>query len=580
MSRVPLITKPVARRSKNSFDLSYRQIMSAKAGQLLPFFVKDVIPGDKFKIDIAGLIRTMPLNSAAFLRCKAYYHFYFVPYSTLWHQFDSFISRQDNRTSMNAKGSGYLPCFRYGDMVQLLVDIVKTPNIEKDVNVGKQWRDLFGNLAVNDVRRLSMLLGYGDFESFGLSTTNMADAMPNLLRVLAYNKIYYDYYVNPYFETVKPELFNVDDLDCDTQSSANVLSSKNTLDFQKERLFQMFTVKYRQWKKDMFTSLLPSPQFGDVSVFYPDNFKLSLDSNFAKSYNGVRGHEVVVAPSTNLAGKLEPSKSVDLVFNGKSFNLSVLALRQAEALQRWKETTIRAGYKADAQQLAHYGVKPKNYYDDHAHYIGGFDSVVNIDEVIASTSAGDDQKLGDIAGKAVSAVDGRNINYDVSEFGVIMGILSFLPEAEYDGEMIERDVTRSQPFDFFTPEFENLGLQPLHAYELRGIYPGVDTHDNTTALDVLGYGPRYLEYKTSVDKVFNEFRTSRSLSAWCAPRFDLSIVDSLKLSPSLLHVNPRILDSIFGVKSDTSDKTDQFLCDLRVMCSALRPMSVVGLPQF
>ena len=65
--------------SRSGFDLSYRNLLTANVGELVPFDVREVIPGDKFKLSPKVVTRTAPLNSAAYTRLKQYVDYYFVP---------------------------------------------------------------------------------------------------------------------------------------------------------------------------------------------------------------------------------------------------------------------------------------------------------------------------------------------------------------------------------------------------------------------------------------------------------------------------------------------------------------------
>ena len=94
------LLKPKVHPSKNGFDLSRKHVFSSKAGQLKPCLAVETVPGDNFEIDVTSLTRTMTLNTAAFLRGKQRYDFFFVPYSQLWHPFNQFISQRTDKHSM------------------------------------------------------------------------------------------------------------------------------------------------------------------------------------------------------------------------------------------------------------------------------------------------------------------------------------------------------------------------------------------------------------------------------------------------------------------------------------------------
>lgn len=68
--------------SRNSFDLSYRNLFTAKVGELLPCFVQELNPGDSIKVNTSYFTRTAPLQSNAFTRLRENVQFFFVPYSS------------------------------------------------------------------------------------------------------------------------------------------------------------------------------------------------------------------------------------------------------------------------------------------------------------------------------------------------------------------------------------------------------------------------------------------------------------------------------------------------------------------
>ena len=79
--------------SRNGFDLSFKKNFTAKAGELLPVMVKEVLPGDTFKINLKSFTRTQPVNTAAFARIREYYDFFFVPYDLLWNKSNTVLTQ-------------------------------------------------------------------------------------------------------------------------------------------------------------------------------------------------------------------------------------------------------------------------------------------------------------------------------------------------------------------------------------------------------------------------------------------------------------------------------------------------------
>ena len=103
--------------SRNGFDLSFKKNFTAKAGELLPVMVKEVLPGDVFDINLSTFTRTQPINTAAFARMREYYDFYFVPYNLLWNKADTVLTQMyDNPQHASSLDpgqtfqlSGYMP---------------------------------------------------------------------------------------------------------------------------------------------------------------------------------------------------------------------------------------------------------------------------------------------------------------------------------------------------------------------------------------------------------------------------------------------------------------------------------------
>uniref|UniRef100_A0AB33JF79 Major capsid protein n=1 Tax=Prevotella sp. GTC17262 TaxID=3236797 RepID=A0AB33JF79_9BACT len=581
--------KPKATLHKNAFDLSYRNIFSAKAGQILPIMCQELVPGDHFKVDCSALIRTQALNTAAFLRTKCYYHFFFVPFSTLWHGWDSFINQRANQTSSNVHGSSYVPNIGLTALSKYLYET-------RDV------RDVHGFKYYDGALKLCEYLGYGDL-SYGqkLYEENVSQENDNcvsILPILAYNKVYYDYYSNPYYEQPDPVLFNVDIVDASSPLTSCI--SNNTmyslLNQGQSAISRMFSIKYRSYKKDLFMGLMPEQQFGSASLSGINDFSLILKGDGIAQGDGEPDLtlEEVSQGRYRIAGKNYVERdgastgfdAYNSTFDGSRLNFDVLQLRKAEALQRWKENTLRAGNRLDDNAMAHFGMRPRHFMSDHADYIGGFDSSINVDEVIATADSANE--LGKIAGKGISAVNGSVVEYDASEFGYLMCMFSIVPESDYNGNMITKHVTRLEPFDYFTPEFENLGLEAVYNYQLTGAWQKLrsrvplDGNSNELVMshNVLGYAPRYSDYKTNVDVVHDEFRTGKSLSAWCTPRSDIQKSLGISLTVSDFKVDPSILNPVFVKAMDENRTSDPFLVNCYFSVSALRPMSILGLPSY
>ena len=80
-----------AHPERNAFDLSHNDVFSCAPGMLLPISCTEVLPNEHFEINPQIFLRTMPLNSAAFVRMRHHIEFCFVPTRVLCRQFNQFV---------------------------------------------------------------------------------------------------------------------------------------------------------------------------------------------------------------------------------------------------------------------------------------------------------------------------------------------------------------------------------------------------------------------------------------------------------------------------------------------------------
>lgn len=580
------LLKPKAHLQRNPFDLSNRRIFSAKAGQLLPIQTIHTVPGGHYEIDLKALTRTVPLNTAAYARMKQNFELFYVPIQALWHQWDSFSTQRDNPETSYRKGNTFQPVFNYSALWrEIYANYVSGSTEAADDTDFAGYKKCYGSAKLCD------LLGYGAMRGHPLRTEYSTEGSPavtedlslmqqmidqntdnylNPWSILAYQKIYYDRFANPYYETPNPLLFNVDDIDCTSFATSTIESGRQSL---VQPLLDLFEMRYAQWKKDMFMGVLPDSQFGDVSFVPAASFDLKAvnrpDGSPALQGDqvrvGVDGNIIAIAQGAGTAQQGTKFASQQLV--------SVLDLRKAEALQKYKETVLRAGFRHYDQMEARFGTRPKHYMDNHAELVAAYDQPIVIDEVMSQAGTESDM-LGAIAGKGISATDIPTFKFDApGEFGVLMLIYYISPESEYASIGVDKVNTFSDPFDYFTPELQNLGLEAVPTELLNGYIP------TAAGMEVLGYLNRYYAYKTAIDKVHGEFINGGNLNSWVTPRYDLTgqARDS-GFTVRDFHINPQVLKPIFAIDADYSEQTDQFLVNAYFDNKAILPMSVLGLP--
>ena len=564
--------------SRNGFDLSFKKNFTAKAGELLPVMVKEVLPGDMFKINLKAFTRTQPVNTAAFARIREYYDFFFVPYDLLWNKSNTVLTQMyDNpqhAVSLDPTANFVLNGEMPYTTSQSIADYLNFVHNASQYSAFKS-NYLGYDRALCSVKLLEYL-GYGNYESFLTSgwpnSPLMADLNQNLFGLLAYQKIYSDFYRDSQWERISPATFNVDYLDGSNMFVTNFYNNDSFV-----MNYNMFDLRYCNWQKDLFHGVLPHQQYGETAVasITPNvTGKLTL-SNFSAI-----GSSPVTASGT--ATKNLPA--FDTVGD-----LSILVLRQAEFLQKWKEIT-HSGNKDYKDQLEkHWGVSVGDGFSELCMYLGGVSSSIDINEVVNTNITG--SAAADIAGKGVGVANGE-INFSSSgRYGLIMCIYHCLPLLDYTTDMIDPALLKVNATDYAIPEFDRVGMQPMPLVQLMNPLQSVADASGL----VLGYVPRYIDYKTSVDQSVGGFK--RTLNSWVISYGNESVKNQVTLpddappvEPSepvptvapmnftFFKVNPNCLNPIFAVKVNSNINTDQFLCSSFFDVKAVRNLDTDGLP--
>lgn len=563
--------------SRNGFDLSFKKNFTAKAGELLPVMVKEVLPGDTFKINLKAFTRTQPVNTAAFARIREYYDFFFVPYDLLWNKSNTVLTQMyDNPQhavsidpTRNFVLNGEMP-YMTSEAIASYINALSTASAL--VNYKSNY---FGYDRSKASVKLLEYLGYGNYESFLADAWNSAPLMANLNQnifgLLAYQKIYSDFYRDAQWERISPSTFNVDYLD---GSSMNLDDTYSTEFYQN---YNFFDLRYCNWQKDLFHGVLPHQQYGETAVasITPNvTGKLTL-SNFST---------VGTSPTTASGTATKNLPAFDTVGD-----LSILVLRQAEFLQKWKEIT-QSGNKDYKDQLEkHWGVSVGDGFSELCTYLGGVSSSIDINEVVNTNITG--SAAADIAGKGVGVANGE-INFNSNgRYGLIMCIYHCLPLLDYTTDMLDPAFLKVNSTDYAIPEFDRVGMQSMPLVQLMN---PLRSMADASGL-VLGYVPRYIDYKTSVDQSVGGFK--RTLNSWVISYGNASVVDQVALPsdappiepsepvPSVapmnftfFKVNPNCLNPIFAVEADSDMRTDQFLCSSFFDIKAVRNLDTDGLP--
>ena len=253
--------------------------------------------------------------------------------------------------------------------------------------------------------------------------------------------------------------------------------------------------------------ILPSSQYGSVATlpsFYrgdlPSSYTVAAGANIpAQVSNPANGSSLQTENTT--------TSNRTVVLNS---DLSALSIRAAEYLQRWKEVVQFSSKDYSDQMAAQFGIKAPEYMGNHAHYIGGWSNVININEVL-NTNLEADGSQAVIAGKGVSSQSGHTLTYDCgAEHQVIMCVYHAVPMVDWNLTGQNPQLTVTSITDFPQPAFDQLGMQPVPALNLQN-------NPSRTVSGSLGYNLRYWQWKSNIDTVHAGFRSGLIYQSWSAP---------------------------------------------------------------
>jgi hypothetical protein len=380
----------------------------------------------------------------------------------------------------------------------------------------------------------------------------------NLLPLFAYQKIYYDFYSNNQWEKHLAYTYNVDYWD-----------GKSPLTVSGD----MLMLRYANYPKDYFMGILPNSQYGSVAVLPASNSYFASNVVYASGGPSVAASSVL-NPSNSKAVETSgtASSSRQLLINS---DLSALSIRAVEYLQRWKEVVQFSSKDYSDQMAAQFGIKAPEYMGNHAHYIGGWSSVININEVV-NTNLDTQDSQASIAGKGVGSNSGHTITYDCgAEHQVIMCVYHAVPLLDWTVTGQAPQLTVTAISDFPQPAFDQLGMQAVPALNL--------INDNSrVANGSIGYNLRYWQWKSSIDTVHAGFRKRLAYQSWSAPLDGWDILTSSgTFTYRSMKVRPQQLNSIFlpqvsGSKSSVA--YDQLLCNVNFQVYAVQNLDRSGLP--
>lgn len=549
---------PVRRHKSTLFNLSHEVKLTTEMGYLTPIMCQPVLPGDRWQINNEVMIRLAPMVAPIYHDINVYIHHFFVPNRIIWKPFEDFITGGKDGTLAPA-----LPCINPRDWI----------------GSSSVLEDLFKAKSLWDYLGLPTLFP-GSWPSNEAVTVS-------LLPFMAYQKIFQDYYKD---ENLEDDLF---EFPLTHEGKVEKIAGSSGW------VINLLGMRRRAWKKDYFTSALPWPQRGaDVELPLHGDAPLNIEGDGNVSVSGedaflshVKRNNLQNPAEGNLfvtnEGILQDSAAQVVGLYGANsgkVNVTEIAeklngfadlsqvtsatineLRTAIKTQEFLENSARGGARYIEAILSHFGVKSSDARLQRAEFLGGGIVPVQIGNVFQTSQTSADSPQAEMSGTGLAVGASGKSRRRFEEHGYIMSILSIVPRANYM-QGIPRDFLKKDKYEWYWPEFANLGEQGIYNAEL---YSG-----SANPYGTFGYSPRYAEYKYIPSTIHGDFRDT--LKFWHLAR---EFESEPALNSEFVKVNDKKngLNRIWNVE-DTDFQHFYVLVKNRV--KALRRMPRYGVPHF
>ena len=530
--------------SRSRFDRSASLKTSFNAGDVVPFFLDEVLPGDTFSVDTSKVVRLQTLLTPMMDNVYLDTYYFFVPNRLVWNHWKEFCGENTE--------SAWIPETEY-----------TMPQITSPANSG--WS--VGTLA----------------DYFGIPT-GVPNLSVNALPFRAYALI-----INEWFRDQNLQDPLVVPLDDSTVAGVN--TGTFVTDVAKGGK-PFIAAKYH----DYFTSCLPSPQkgpdvlipsatageypvvgkykphdpggyglFGRISVYGSTS---SATGSLVTNEHALQISDDTTPYSSTLDSKIigfEPTNLYAVASGG--LGASINQLRLAFQIQKYYEQLARGGSRYTEVVRSFFGVVSPDARLQRPEYLGGNRVPINVNQIVQqSGTEANSTPQGTVVGQSLTTDSHSDFTKSFTEHGYVIGLMVARYDHTYQ-QGLSRMWSRKDKFDFYWPVFANIGEQPVKNKE---IYAQGNAKDD----EVFGYQEAWADYRYKPNQVTGEMRSAytQSLDVWHLAD-DYDTLPSL--SDSWIREDKANLDRVLAVASSVSN---QFFADIYVKNYVTRPMPMYSVP--
>lgn len=470
-----LDTVPIVKPKRSSFDLSNRYKFTARFANLIPAVCIPTLPSDHFSLAANFQARIAALINPIYDDITARVEWFFVPNEILWPQWKAFITGNDIQNGSPStqvsifSSMGGVPIFK---LFRGSYDNYVSTDIE-DTSLGN-YLSAIGEYDVSNLNVPGQPFIYNgslaDYLGIGLEMCNSNRVDPyeysfNGLPFLAYQRVFFDYYVNQPTDTIVGDYDNLINQFFEFYSGSfsdlDPLSVWSAADsgYTKYNLFnEILPLRNRAWNKDIFTTATVKP-VGDAAV--------NIDTS--------------------------------------SGSISIPQINLARALYRLGYKDNITGGRYDENILAQFGILPSAVEMHRAVFLGSQSYKVNVNGVVQTSATSEVSPQANMAGLGVASGSTGRINYTCHEHGYIIGMFSIMPRSTY-AFSTRKDFFKNDRYDFAWPDLAGIGDEEINIAEVWDTNFVGRAYGSSYREDTFGYQQRYYDYKQILDSVHGGFR--------------------------------------------------------------------------
>lgn len=478
---------------RTKFDLGCDHITTSNWMQFTPVYNKEMVPKEKIDVSVETFTRMLPLNYPTFGRANIHNSAFFVPYRTVFPGWSDFITDAVHINSGNSQAAivNTVPSFNNAALIQALFTLngnyaVAAASSSSPFDYAVNISGTVTNYKLTNLGRQVMKILYSLGYTFKMDSTDSTDWY-SALPLLSVVKIYCDWYY--------PSAY-ADKQDYQSLLALTKLDSTSTaVNLSASQLNVIFTmIGFVNYDSDYFTSAWDNPVAPNSGNYSTISVK---DPSVLSNTNSWVTNTTSSNPGTPVVGQ-----GTTTVSGNTPYNLSQWTIDTLKKLTDYMKRHQLVGAKAIDRYLARFGVQLSDDKMDRSLNLGRQMIQIQIGDVM-STSDTQGAALGDYAGKGLGYGQGH-FDFESDEYGQFVIISSIVPAVGYY-QGVDRNVLHRTKLDFWTPEFDNLGTQPILADEL---YISTDYSSGFSGANstIFGWTPRYAEYKVSRDRVTGDFR--------------------------------------------------------------------------